>query len=72
MRALALEAFQGCADPAVLSGFEFMIGDLPQAKADRTLILQVWTNLLDNAVKYSCPPPGTGLKWKVLYGTTAQ
>jgi PAS domain S-box-containing protein len=31
----------------------FRIGDLPHIMADRTLITQVWTNLISNAVKYS-------------------
>jgi signal transduction histidine kinase len=29
------------------------IGDLPAARGDRGLILQVWINLIDNAMKYS-------------------
>ena len=32
---------------------EFIIGPLPPARGDQGLILQVWTNLIDNAVKYS-------------------
>jgi light-regulated signal transduction histidine kinase (bacteriophytochrome) len=33
--------------------FEMIIGSLPTARGDQGLILQVWTNLIDNAVKYS-------------------
>lgn len=32
---------------------EIVIGSLPPARGDQGLILQVWTNLIDNAVKYS-------------------
>jgi signal transduction histidine kinase len=32
---------------------EIIIGCLPPARGDQGLILQVWTNLIDNAVKYS-------------------
>ena len=32
---------------------EIVIGSLPTARGDQGLILQVWTNLIDNAVKYS-------------------
>jgi signal transduction histidine kinase len=32
---------------------EIVFGPLPSARGDQGLILQVWTNLIDNAVKYS-------------------
>ena len=32
---------------------EIIIGPLPAARGDQGLMLQVWTNLIDNAVKYS-------------------
>jgi signal transduction histidine kinase len=32
---------------------EIVIGSMPLARGDQGLILQVWTNLIDNAVKYS-------------------
>jgi light-regulated signal transduction histidine kinase (bacteriophytochrome) len=31
------------------------VGELPPATGDRTLLRQVWANLLDNAVKYTRP-----------------
>jgi light-regulated signal transduction histidine kinase (bacteriophytochrome) len=35
------------------------VGDLPPCEADRSLLKQVWQNLIDNALKYSrhCHPP---------------
>lgn len=32
---------------------EFIIGELPKAKGDKSLIKQVWINLISNAIKYS-------------------
>jgi signal transduction histidine kinase len=57
MRALAMEAFRSCADPAALAAFEFKVGSLPAAFADPALMERVWANLLSNAVKYSLPSP---------------
>lgn len=36
---------------------EWSIGALPPVHADRAMIRQVWTNLIDNAVKYSSKAP---------------
>src|SRR5687768_4520252 len=36
---------------------EFKLHELPKAKADLILIRQVWSNLLDNAIKFSAPRP---------------
>jgi signal transduction histidine kinase len=36
---------------------EIIIGPLPPARGDQGLMLQVWTNLIDNAVKYSSKAP---------------
>ena len=33
---------------------EFIVGDLPTLNADPTLLQQVFSNLIDNAVKFSC------------------
>lgn len=32
---------------------EFRVGDLPDCRADRALLKQVWINLISNAIKYS-------------------
>lgn len=57
MRALAAEAFAECADPAILTSFEFDLGTLPETLADRSMMERVWLNLLSNAVKYSMKSP---------------
>lgn len=36
---------------------EFIVGDLPTLNGDPTLLQQVFTNLIDNAVKFSCNQP---------------
>jgi PAS domain S-box-containing protein len=53
MAAAAREAFNGCDEAG--ADFDILIGDLPAASADPTLISRVWANLLSNAVKYSGP-----------------
>ncbi|MBU0927046.1 MAG: PAS domain-containing protein [Spirochaetes bacterium] len=53
MRALAVESFGSCGDPALLGTFDFSVGELPQAIADEPMMRRVWVNLLSNAVKYS-------------------
>jgi len=49
-----LQNQSGTANPA-----RFVAHPLPEARADRSLIRQVWVNLLSNAVKYSsaCAEP---------------
>jgi len=51
------EELQLQSDPA--KSVKFVANPLPEARADRSLIHQVWTNLLSNAVKYSsaCAEP---------------
>jgi PAS domain S-box-containing protein len=49
MGALARQAWEGLTTDAV----RLELGPLPQAQGDRRLVLQIWSNLLDNAVKFS-------------------
>ena len=41
---------------------EFKVGVLPAAKADQSLIKQVWINLISNAIKYSKYKPKTKIE----------
>jgi PAS domain S-box-containing protein len=47
---------------------EIIIGDLPPCQADPSLIAQVWTNLLSNALKYSRNRPLTHIEIGSLPG----
>jgi len=49
MHELAVDVIKEVAGEKV----KFKVGELPRVMADRTLITQVWTNLISNAVKYS-------------------
>ncbi|HEX4987084.1 MAG TPA: CHASE3 domain-containing protein [Burkholderiales bacterium] len=53
MKALAGAALQEVRAAAPGDRAEVVIGDLPPAQVDPTLLRQVWVNLLSNAVKYS-------------------
>jgi len=57
MASMARSVFVGLGDPGACGDFDFRVGDLPEASADRVLIERVWSNLLSNAVKYSLPSP---------------
>lgn len=41
---------------------EFQIGRLPNAQGDKSLIKQVWVNLISNAIKYSRHKPKTSIE----------
>lgn len=43
--------------PDVSQNFEFIVSDLPDAMGDKTLVRQVWVNLISNAIKYTMRKP---------------
>jgi len=53
MSALAREVFARLRDSATAPEVDFQLGVLPVAQGDPTLLRQVWSNLLDNALKYT-------------------
>ncbi|MCI0343588.1 MAG: PAS domain S-box protein [Planctomycetales bacterium] len=54
MAALAREAAAEATAAAPGRPIRVEVGDLPSARGDRSLVLQVWQNLLANAVKFTC------------------
>ena len=55
MRTLAHSIFHELCPPEEQDSVELRIGEIPDAWADATLIRQVWSNLIDNALKFSAP-----------------
>lgn len=55
MSTLAREVFEELLRGMPERKVDFRLGPLPEALADRSLLRQVWVNLLDNALKYSRP-----------------
>jgi len=53
MNELVWEVFREVGESVGTASVDFRIGDLPDVRADKTMIRQVWANLLSNAVKYS-------------------
>ena len=53
MAAMASSVFEELTTPQSRQRIDFQLGPLPPAFADATLIRQTWTNLLDNAIKFS-------------------
>lgn len=53
MEGLARTVFEEAARAAGRDGIRLELGKLPDAPGDATLLGQVWTNLIGNAVKYS-------------------
>ncbi|MCL4203196.1 MAG: GAF domain-containing protein [Pirellulaceae bacterium] len=53
MTELVREVYQRLIEPLADRSVDFHLQPLPPATADPTLMRQVWTNLLDNALKYS-------------------
>lgn len=53
MEKLARSVFDELTDPRQRQHIQLHVGALPPAVADRTLIHQVWVNLISNAIKFS-------------------
>lgn len=57
MTALVREVYDRLSVQAMSRAVDFQLAELPAAAADINLLRQVWSNLLDNALKYTRPRP---------------
>lgn len=55
MTAMARDIFAELQANAPGRKLRFVLNELPPAKCDRTMVRQVWSNLLDIAIKYTAP-----------------
>ncbi|MDZ4121125.1 MAG: PAS domain-containing protein, partial [Candidatus Cloacimonadaceae bacterium] len=55
MKKLAHQAFDELVTDEQKGNISFVVGDLPVSKADKKLILHVWSCLISNAMKFSMP-----------------
>lgn len=55
MKSMVISIFQELEPNSDKEKIEFIVHELPPIFADPTLIHQVWTNLISNAIKYSAP-----------------
>lgn len=53
MKSMVETIWSDCVELEKERMFELRLGDLPEARADSTLIKQVWSNLIANAVKFT-------------------
>jgi len=57
MRSFIPLVYQETISPEIREQFEFEISDLPMINGDKSLLRQVWANLISNAVKYTMKSP---------------
>ena len=55
MKDMVVSIFNALALPEEIESFSFKVMDIPECYADKTMMEQVWTNLISNALKYTAP-----------------